>query len=201
MARRPPPSDSDGSSSSGDVFRKMFGGGGSGGKDAGGPVNMRRRGSTSQELGLSALDLTAEDIAQYREIFQLVDLDHGGSIDEEELASLMDLLGLNPSEAMLKEMINTIDTTGTGEIDFADFVRVVSRRVDRKRFKVDELLEAFKKFEGSAPPGHIHSDDLKHLLSRNNNRGEEDLLKLVEQMEPDREGLINYRKYVETVLS
>ena len=164
-------------------------------------MNMRRRGSTSAELGLDALDLTAEDIAQYREIFQLVDLDHGGSIDEEELASLMDLLGLNPSEAMLKEMIRTIDTTGTGEIDFADFVRVVSRRVDRKRFKVEELKEAFKKFEGSAPPGHIHKDDLQHLLSRGNNKSEEEIMKLVDQMEPDREGLINYQKYVETVLA
>ena len=153
------------------------------------------------QLGLAGLDITAEDIAQYREIFQLVDLDHGGSIDEEELASLMDLLGLNPSEAMLKEMIRTIDTSGTGEIDFADFVRVVSRRVDRKRFKVAELLDAFKKFEGSAPPGHIKKDDLKHLLSRNNNMNDEHLMRLVEQMEPDREGLINYKKYVETVLS
>ena len=33
------------------------------------------------------------EVCEYREIFQLVDLDGGGSIDGEELGELMDLLG------------------------------------------------------------------------------------------------------------
>ena len=44
------------------------------------------------------IDATAEEIAEFREIFNLVDLDGGGSIDLEELRELMDLLGMEASE-------------------------------------------------------------------------------------------------------
>ena len=56
---------------------------------------MRRR--------LDAFDPPRE-IAEFREIFNLVDLDHGGSIDAEELGSLMDLLGMNATEDEIEAM-------------------------------------------------------------------------------------------------
>lgn len=41
--------------------------------------------------------LTDEELAEFREIFSLVDLDKGGSISREELKQLMTTLGLKPS--------------------------------------------------------------------------------------------------------
>ena len=51
-----------------------------------------------------------EDIAEYREIFSLVDLDHGGTIDCEELGELMDLLGMNVTDDEVEQMVNEIDS-------------------------------------------------------------------------------------------
>ena len=43
--------------------------------------------------------LTEEELSEFREIFNLVDLDKGGTISKEELRQLMTTLGLKPSQA------------------------------------------------------------------------------------------------------
>ena len=45
------------------------------------------------ELGVPLLE-----VSEFRETFNLVDRDHGGSIDEDELAELMELLGMHKSK-------------------------------------------------------------------------------------------------------
>ena len=62
--------------------------------------------------------LTAEELAEFREIFNLVDLDKGGTISKEELRQLMNTLGLKPTQEELNSMVEEIDTDGNGEIDF-----------------------------------------------------------------------------------
>ena len=42
--------------------------------------------------------LTEEELAEFREIFNLVDLDKGGTISKDELKQLMTTLGLKPSQ-------------------------------------------------------------------------------------------------------
>ena len=46
--------------------------------------------------------LTDEELAEFREIFNLVDLDKGGTISKEELKQLMNTLGLKPSDEPLR---------------------------------------------------------------------------------------------------
>mmetsp|Transcript_64920 Transcript_64920/g.115058 ORF Transcript_64920/g.115058 Transcript_64920/m.115058 type:complete len:83 (-) Transcript_64920:140-388(-) len=41
--------------------------------------------------------LSDEELSEFREIFNLVDLDKGGTISKEELKQLMSTLGLKPS--------------------------------------------------------------------------------------------------------
>ena len=157
---------------------------------------------TAEELGMPKGSVSDEDIAEYREIFSLVDLDHGGTIDCEELGELMDLLGMNVTDEEVEQMVNEIDSTGEGEVNFADFVRVVSKKVDHERFKRDELLAAFQKFEGGAPPGHMKVEDLKKLLLKSHSVTEELADQMVKQMEPDRKTkLVNYVKFVNLMLS
>jgi calmodulin len=43
-------------------------------------------------------DVSEQEVAEFREIFNLVDRDGGGTIDVKELEQLMDLVGVNASE-------------------------------------------------------------------------------------------------------
>ena len=49
--------------------------------------------------------LSAEELAEFREIFNLVDLDKGGTISKEELRQLMTTLGLKPSQVRASEPV------------------------------------------------------------------------------------------------
>lgn len=42
--------------------------------------------------------LSEEELSEFREIFNLVDLDKGGTISKEELRQLMTTLGLKPTQ-------------------------------------------------------------------------------------------------------
>ena len=60
--------------------------------------------------------LTEEELAEFREIFNLVDLDKGGTISKDELKQLMTTLGLKPSQEELNAMVDEIDSDGNGEV-------------------------------------------------------------------------------------
>lgn len=60
--------------------------------------------------------LSPEEIAEFREIFNLVDRDGGGSITKLELGELMDTLGIDASPEEIDAMIAEIDQDGDGEL-------------------------------------------------------------------------------------
>ena len=80
----------------------------------------------------------------------LVDTDKGGSISKEELAELMETLGINASHDEIDMMVSEIDEDSNGEIDFDEFVAVMARKVNAK-YTQDEVKKAFRTFEGNAP--------------------------------------------------
>ena len=98
--------------------------------------------------------LTEEELAEFREIFNLVDLDKGGTISKDELKTLMTTLGLRPTQEELNAMVDEIDSDGNGEIDFDEFVTVMSRKVNTS-YTPAQVKAAFKVFEKEAPSGFV----------------------------------------------
>lgn len=49
--------------------------------------------------------LTADEIAEYKEAFQLFDTDGDGSITAIELGTVLRKFGMNPSDAELQDMV------------------------------------------------------------------------------------------------
>ncbi|KAJ0411375.1 hypothetical protein ATCC90586_004361 [Pythium insidiosum] len=88
-------------------------------------------------------NLTAEELAEFREIFNLVDRDRGGSITKVELGELMDTLGIDTSPEEIDLMIHEIDQDSNGEIDFDEFVAVMSRKVNAT-YTSEQVKNAFR---------------------------------------------------------
>lgn len=137
--------------------------------------------------------LTPEEIAEFREIFNLVDKDGGGSITKVELAELMDTLGIDASTEEIDMMISEIDQDGNGDIDFEEFVAVMSRKVNAT-YTCDQVKIAFKVFEGNCPPGYVRREALVKALTTYgiDKLNEEQALDLVSQLDVDSHGFINY---------
>ncbi|GBG27901.1 Calmodulin [Hondaea fermentalgiana] len=150
----------------------------------------------------SAEDLSEEELAEYREIFNLVDRDGGGSISNSELGDLMDTLGINASQEEIDLMINEIDQDSNGEIDFEEFVAVMSRRV-KAAYTPDQVRNAFSFFAGDATPGLIKPECLERvLLDYCSDRVNKDQVQeLLRQLETDSNGLFNYTEYISMMMS
>jgi len=51
---------------------------------------------------MTSVTLTETEVNEFREIFNLVDKDGGGTISKDELADLMDTLGINATQVGYK---------------------------------------------------------------------------------------------------
>ena len=94
----------------------------------------------------AAWSSTAQEVQEFREMFQLVDLDHGGSIDSEELGKLLDLLGMSKSEEEVVELVRKIDTTESDEVFFPDFVRAMKSDKPAIDYTEESIYSAFEFF-------------------------------------------------------
>ena len=145
--------------------------------------------------------MSKDELAEFREIFDLVDKDKGGSISRDELGELMDTLGIRASKEEIDLMINEIDEDNNGEIDFEEFVAVMSRKVNAN-YTSKEVKNAFKAFEMQGSSGYVTIDSLRKALM---SYGTEKLSlqqanDLLSQLEQDSQGRVNYVDYVNMMM-
>jgi len=69
------------------------------------------------------VELPAAQRESLREVFDMIDADHGGTIDLEEMSVIMGAQGFKPHE--IREAIRIGDSNGDGELDFEEFVALV----------------------------------------------------------------------------
>ena len=71
--------------------------------------------------------ISPSEAAKYHTLFKLLDADNTGAISRDELAELMPRMGAFLSEDELSELFNSVDTDGSGEIDFYEFLQLMAR--------------------------------------------------------------------------
>ena len=90
-------------------------------------------------------NLTDEQIAEFKEAFQIFDEDGDGSITTKELGTVMRSLGQNPSDDKIRQMIIDVDEDNSETIDFKEFLGLMAKKM-KENDSEDELIEAFKMF-------------------------------------------------------
>lgn len=71
---------------------------------------------------MSADRLTDDEIAEIREIYSHYDDNGNGVIEVGELAALLDALGAELTSGQLDAAMKSLDTDGSGKIEFDEFV-------------------------------------------------------------------------------
>lgn len=140
-------------------------------------------------------DLSEETIREFKEAFALFDKDGDGTITSSELGAVMRSLGQQPTEAALKQMISEVDADGSGTIDFAEFLTLMSRKMKSADSQA-EILEAFKVFDKDGS-GKISADELRQVM---NNLGEklsdEEVSEMIREADTNGDGEIDVKEFV-----
>jgi Ca2+-binding EF-hand superfamily protein len=147
--------------------------------------------------------LSDEERAEFKEIFDLVDEDKSGQISKNELKKLMETLRLHPTEEELTAMMREVDADGSGDIDFDEFVTVMSRRVQAD-YTPEQLKSAFKVFEtDNVPPGYVSTEVLEHALTTygSDKLNQEEAAELLSTVDPEHTGKINYMEFINMMSS
>ncbi len=99
-------------------------------------------------------------------------------------------------------MILNSSADGNGDIDFEEFVAVMSRKVNAN-YTADQVKTAFRVFEIPGLPGMVKAESLvKALITYGAEKLNESQAKdLVSQLESDSNGFINFVDYVNMMMT
>merc|ERR1711982_194443 len=133
-----------------------------------------------------------------REIFSLFDKNSDGKITSKDIGNVMCSIGQNPNDFDLVKMIAEVDSIGNGTIDFPDFLMMMAKKVKRSDIE-EEFLETFKVFDIYGN-GFISADVLYQVLKILCERmTEEEIEKMLQEVDNDNDGLINYEEFVKVM--
>merc|ERR1719460_851019 len=108
---------------------------------------MSRRGAAKGgKKGKKGAGLSEDQVEEIREAFNLFDADQSGAIDIRELKAAMRALGFEIKKEELKKMIADIDNDGNGDIDFAEFLEMMTGKMGEKDSRED-IEKVFKLFD------------------------------------------------------
>lgn len=144
--------------------------------------------------------LSADQVAEFKEAFNLFDKDGNGYITNKELGTVMRSLGQNPTEAELQDMIEEVDADGNGTIDFQEFLGLMARKMKDAESE-EELKEAFRVFDKDQN-GLISAAELGHVMT---NLGEKltgaEVDEMVREADVDGDGHINYEEFARVMMA
>lgn len=98
-------------------------------------------------------------IQEFKEAFNLIDQNHDGFIDKEDLHDMLASLGKSPDDGFLEGMMNE----APGPINFTMFLTLFGEKLQGTDPE-DVIRNAFACFDPSND-GHIHEERLRELLT------------------------------------
>ena len=105
--------------------------------------------------------LFEDEIMEIKEAFDMFDADLSGAISVQELVSSFKTLGFDEKHEGVFAMLKDIDTNGDGELDFPEFLSLLTAKMSSETPK-EEIEKVFKCFDKDRT-GTISAENLKEI--------------------------------------
>ena len=113
----------------------------------------------------------------------------------------MKKLGSDPTDDEIKQMIKLVDDNGDGEIDFEEFLVLMSARKKKNDDPDKELRDAFNVFDADGS-GAISKKELLTLMKKlGQNLTEAELNAMMDEVDTDKSGEIDFAEFKQMMLS
>ena len=104
------------------------------------------------------------------------------------------------TDAEVRKLIAEMDVDGNGELDFAEFLALVSRRLVHSD-NVEELIEAFRVFDVDKN-GEISADELRLVLTTLGEKlSPQECQEILNIADEDKDGVISAREFVKLLMT
>jgi len=141
--------------------------------------------------------LDEQFIQKCREAFNTFDQDGSGTIDTQEMKLLLEAIGEAPSEEELFRFMADVDEDGTGEIEFAEFLRAFEKQRGGAQELEDEMdtIDAFVALGGELDKtGFIDSARLVSVVKDEFGMTIK-IERLIEELDKDRDGKLDFKEF------
>ena len=133
--------------------------------------------------------LSEDEVEEIKEAFDLFDNDGSGAISVNELTSAMSSLGFDVKHAVVYNMVSDLDADGSGEIEFGEFLDVMTAKISDKNTK-EEIDRIFKLFDKDRN-GTLEADDLSRVCKElGEDMSEEDVREVIKRADLDGDGAV-----------
>jgi Ca2+-binding EF-hand superfamily protein len=140
--------------------------------------------------------LTEDEVLEIKEAFDLFDTDKSGAIDIDELRTALKNLGIDAKNQTLTNMLNDLDKNKSGQIDFEEFIDMMTAKISDRDTKED-LQKVFKLFLGDDEAATKIT--LKHLkrVARelNENISDEELQEMIVRADLNKDTGVDFEEF------
>lgn len=134
-----------------------------------------------------------------RKAFDMFDKDKKGIIHTNMISQILRSMGQTFEERDLKDIIEEIDSDGSGELEFDEFLALAARFVVEEDAEAmqEELREAFRLYD-KAGNGYINVSDLREILrALDDCLTEEELDEMITEIDTDGSGTVDFDEFME----
>ena len=140
-------------------------------------------------------EFTPDEVNHFKDAFQAFDHDGSGDIDHAELKSVLTNLGRAPSDEEIKLMIDSVDKTNSGTVNFESFLLLMwKNRVER--VALEKYRESFRMLN-SAGNGFMNAAELRYAMSCLGKAvNDEEIDEMIYQADADLDQKLSYDEFV-----
>ncbi|XP_059057171.1 troponin C, isoallergen Bla g 6.0101-like [Achroia grisella] len=140
--------------------------------------------------------------AVLKNAFDAFDHEKKGVISTDMIGTILEMLGHELDDDTLNEIINEVDSDGSGELEFSEFCSLASKFLTEEEddeAMVQELKEAFRLYDKEGN-GYITTDVLKEIFKElDNTITGEDLDTMIEEIDSDGSGTVDFDEFLEVM--
>jgi len=134
-----------------------------------------------------------------REVFDLFDRDSDGKLLVQDIPLVIRSLGGNPTNAEMKDLISSADSSERGSIDFPAFKQLANKAINNMR-NDDAIIAAFKQFDKDGK-GTVSCVEIRTVLTTMGDVITADEVdKMIDEADPNKTGKIHYVEYAKILV-
>jgi len=146
-------------------------------------------------------ELDKDQIALLKKAFDTFDVEKKGSIGTQMVRTIFTMLGITTTEQILNEIIAEVDTDGSGELEFEEFVTLAAKFMVEEDAEAmqQELKEAFRLYDKEGN-GYISTKTLKEILKELDDKLTNDELDMIiTEIDTDGSGTVDFDEFMEVM--